>query len=152
MRVFVTVPFFYFSTGRFLSAIYKEPFLIVKNYFKHIFAFFICQFLPGFPMESTCLIDLTRDSGIKNKIYIDPNTVYISSEGIFLNVNGNLIPILSLEKDEHGIFTPNDFYYSPWHDDDWQCKSGHWSPRYESRCVTCGKLKTPDSRRWKDVQ
>lgn len=103
-------------------------------------------------MESTDLIDLPRDSELKNKIYVDPNTVYVSSEGIFLNLKGTLIPILSLEKDEHGIFTSTHFYYSPWHDDDWQCKSGHWSPRYESRCVTCGKLKTPDSRRWKDVQ
>jgi hypothetical protein len=77
-------------------------------------------------------------------VYVAPNAIYIS-------MNGNLVSVPKIASDSIGIYIEDyDSYYTPWHDDDWQCDNGHWSPYYDNKCVMCGKPKKSSSPRWKN--
>lgn len=90
---------------------------------------------------------------IERKFYVEPEAIFITQEGLFLNINGELFHISCIASDEIGIYIPY-LGYEPWHDDDWLCPSfGHWNPSYDNRCVNhrCRKPMPRNPRRWKDA-
>lgn len=44
---------------------------------------------------------------IDGKLYVEPGTVYVAPNGIFLNVEGNLIAVNSICMDQYGVHVPN---------------------------------------------
>lgn len=42
----------------------------------------------------------------EDKLYVEPSSIYIAPNGIFLNIDSELYGITSLEVDEKGIFIP----------------------------------------------
>ncbi len=44
------------------------------------------------------------DQSIDGKFYVEPGTVYIAPDGIFLNVEDNFVPISGVCVDEGGIY------------------------------------------------
>lgn len=54
-------------------------------------------------------IDLTHvfEKVIDDKLYIKAGTIHVGSEGIFLCINGQLVPIPQIEADGEGVFMRN---------------------------------------------
>lgn len=108
-----------------------------------------------FSYENSEDLDLNHEEIIKaldtveKKIYVEPEAILITSEGIFLNLEGELFAISNIFADGEGIYT-FDCYWEPCFSDDWQCDRGHWSPCYENKCVSCGRPKRANSPRWRD--
>jgi hypothetical protein len=41
-----------------------------------------------------------------NRLYVQPGSVYVAPNGIFLNIDGEFYGVTSLEVDENGIYIP----------------------------------------------
>jgi hypothetical protein len=41
-----------------------------------------------------------------DRLYIESGSIYVASNGIFLNIDGELYGITSLESDENGVYIP----------------------------------------------
>lgn len=50
--------------------------------------------------EATPLVGEDTD----DKFYVEPGTVHVAPNGIFLNLDGNFIPVSSVSADEEGIY------------------------------------------------
>ena len=42
----------------------------------------------------------------ENKVYIEPGCIYVAPNGIFLNIEGELYGVTSIEADENGVYVP----------------------------------------------
>ncbi len=42
----------------------------------------------------------------EDRLYVEPGSVYVASNGIFLNIDGEFYGITSLEADENGVYIP----------------------------------------------
>lgn len=56
---------------------------------------------------------------IDGKYYIKPGTILVSQDSIYLCVQGQMIPIGSLEVDEEGVYTPYAYKWGT-------CPVCHW--------------------------
>jgi hypothetical protein len=54
--------------------------------------------------KETFATDLEATPAPDGKFYVDPNIVCVSSEGIFIKINNNFIPVESVSMDGGGIF------------------------------------------------
>ena len=69
---------------------------------------YIFLLLPCFFLNSLSLQAVQEDSSIQkvveNKVYLKPGNIQIAQNGIFITVDGNLMPIDHLEMDSEGVF------------------------------------------------
>ena len=73
------------------------------------------------------------DQDISNhKIYVKPGTVFVSSNCIYINEEGNFIPVSSVSYNDCGVYVVID---SP------DARQGDW------RCTRCGTINTPADRK-----
>lgn len=78
----------------------------MRHFFICFFLLFSCSFLNGFSAEPAPI----ENSGssiqtiIDTKVYLKPGTIQIAKNGIFINVEGELVPIDHLEMDNEGVY------------------------------------------------
>jgi hypothetical protein len=79
---------------------------------------------------------------IENRVYLEPGTVYISPNQIFLNLNGQLLPIETLSTDEGGIFVTVEGVLNATrkNNEAWKCRRcGRINSIEDKWCETCGR-------------
>lgn len=69
--------------------------------------YFIYFFLLANCFLLNCFSEETEDSiqkMVENKVYLKPGHVQIAKNGIFIHVEGELLPVTHLETDPEGVF------------------------------------------------
>ena len=51
-------------------------------------------------------IDHLEDFDSNEKLYVNPGSVYVAPDAIYVNIKGQLFPVSSLEVDAQGIYVP----------------------------------------------
>ncbi len=104
--------------------------------------------------EHKCCIEKIAE----NKIYLKPTIVYVAKNGIFINVQGNLLAVNHLEMDQEGVYINKDRLINDYLQklsepdlevrgiwgDTWKCpKEDCGYENYEGvdRCAICGTRK-----------
>lgn len=72
----------------------------------YLFLLFTCAFSNGFSSESIYSENLGSSIHkiMENKVYLNPGYVQIAKNGIFIDVEGELLPIDHLEVDQDGVY------------------------------------------------
>jgi hypothetical protein len=107
--------------------------------------FFLAHFCTAFANEHFALHDTEIEKFNRSievecgKIYITPDMVFITSHGIFVNFQGNVMPVNSISMDATGIyFLFKD--YNARYDQDWKCpnrRCGWVNNADRAYCVKC---------------
>ncbi len=67
----------------------------------------------------------------KSRIYVESSQIHVLSEGLFVEIEGNLYQVSQICQDENGFFIPRaDFF--------WKCPKGHPNPPWQYPCAVCG--------------
>jgi len=81
--------------------------------------------------------DLLAGQCIDGKLYVEPGTVHVAPNGIFLNLDGNFVPVNGVCIDEFGIYVLGydcmRIVTCP------QCKRKYNADRYSDRCPHTGQ-------------
>ncbi len=107
--------------------------------------FFLAHFCAGFASEHFAFHDTEIENSIEScemvdgKIYVAPDTVFITSGGIFVNFQGNVISVNSINADTNGTYFLFEDYEARY-DQDWECpKCGKINNGNRVYCVRCNK-------------
>ena len=111
-----------------------------NHYLFHCAAVFILLFSANCSAQDPYNIRSDQQT-LQTKIYLNSEDIYILDGQILCCLNGEVESLSMMGRDDLGIYTYL-AYYQPWHDDDWLCPKGHWSPSYEKKCVSCGMFRT----------
>lgn len=126
----------------------------MKKHFLNLFyiALFVLSFL--IPTLSQALGDQFNQQ-INEKIYVEPSSIYLASDSIYLNINDNLIPISAISADANGLYvtvdleTLREFQLDGrgiFGDETWTCKKcGYENYVGIDTCPVCGK------NRWEPI-
>lgn len=91
---------------------------------------YCCQRLP---LEEALVVD--------DKIYLDPTSVYIAANGIFVNIQDEVIAVGGLFSDDHGIY----FLLSEYHakrENGWICIKCGWKNNDDRAwCANCNRFR-----------
>ena len=55
-----------------------------------------------------CFIGPIYSHSLDKKLYVNPNTVHVMTEGIFIELENGFFPVKAIGKDEHGIYAITD--------------------------------------------
>lgn len=70
---------------------------------------FNCCFAKSFEeFDSYAKVFLQSNKIIEHKVYVEPETVFITSDQILLKFNGAILPVRNISTDQEGIFAPLD--------------------------------------------
>lgn len=80
--------------------------MIMRKCFIVVFLLVTCSFLNCFSTEP--FADENSESSIQkiveNRVYLKPGSIQIAKNGIFINIDGELLPINHLEMDNEGVY------------------------------------------------
>lgn len=76
-----------------------------------------------------------QTSPLLQKIYLNPDSVIVSQNGIDIECEGNVLSISCLFLDEEGVFTLVPKWYA------WRCGCGATNPGHANVCWQCHNLK-----------
>lgn len=78
----------------------------MKKYFVYFFLLFTCVSLSCFATEyaSDEISETSIQKIDEHKVYLKPGTVQIAKNGIFIHIDGELLPISHLETDSNGVY------------------------------------------------
>lgn len=77
---------------------------------------------------------------VDDKYYVEPGTIHVAPNSIFLNLEGHFVPVESVSMDDCGVYCllPNCSSKSR---RDWKCPRedcGTWNGAWRIRCQRCG--------------
>jgi hypothetical protein len=65
------------------------------------------------------------------RVYVQPDQLHINTEGLFVEVTGNLYQVAQICQDEAGFYIPHAEFW-------WKCPNGHPNPPWRLICQVCG--------------
>lgn len=85
--------------------------------------------------ESAALSSITG-TVVGHKYYVDPGSVYVTQEGIYINLEGDFFYVCYLAQDDFGVYANvHEFAAKAW----WECSRCHKiNPPYRETCMACG--------------
>ena len=75
---------------------------------------------------------------VNNKIYLNPESLFLTSNQILLNMEGHFLPIGNLSADIEGIFVTIEEIVRAVQKPSWMCRCGRVNSMDERWCSRCG--------------
>lgn len=99
----------------------------------------ICLDALGSSTATNDCLKFFRGKAIEDKVYLHPGMAQICSNGIFVQINGELIMVPSIESDRYGIFISAQYITGKVKSGDWCCiVCWNWNSSNQISCWWCG--------------
>lgn len=73
---------------------------------------------------------------IENKIYVNHSSVFVEENGIFVEIDNQLLQFSAVNRDENGIYVlPSEYNLMG----EWYCEKGHLNNQSSVYCRFCGR-------------
>lgn len=115
--------------------------------FKKYFVSLVCLFLIA-GLQSLVSREISspnyfskdfRGKVIDDRIYLHPGMAQVTPKGLMVQLNGEPLPVSTIESDEHGVFIRIHDVSGAVKHGDWCCTTcWHWNSSNRATCRVCG--------------